>query len=208
MGYKRKVEFKLPKILEGHFNVEYNNISTLKNPFDYVIYQMMIARIRPEMIVEIGTNQGGSALYFADLLQNFKIDGIVHTIDIEDKCPELVKNDTRIVRHLDGWQGFDLSILEQVKKPILVIDDGSHQYKDVIGALEQISPHLPIDSYFIVEDGIIDKIGWKKRFEGGPQRAIKEFLKADDSYTIDRYWCDFFGTNTTFNTNGYLKKVQ
>jgi cephalosporin hydroxylase len=38
-----------------------------RRPFDYVIYQMIINEVKPDLIIEIGSNIGG-ALYIADLL--------------------------------------------------------------------------------------------------------------------------------------------
>jgi cephalosporin hydroxylase len=39
----------------------------LKNPFDLWIYQELLARTRPDVIIETGTFAGGSALYLAFL---------------------------------------------------------------------------------------------------------------------------------------------
>jgi len=47
-----------------------------------------------------------------------------------------------------------------------------------------------------------------KEYNGGPLAAIKTFLKDNNEFIIDRKWCDFYGVNTTFNVNGYLKKVS
>jgi hypothetical protein len=35
-----------------------------------------------------------------------------------------------------------------------------------------------------------------------------EIMKNTNQYEIDRKWCDFFGKNATFNTNGFLKKLR
>ena len=64
------------------------------------------------------------------------------------------------------------------------------------------------DSYFIIEDGIINKLGLEKEYEGGPLKAIREFLPSHSEYIVDRKWCDMFGKNATFNVNGYLKKIR
>lgn len=41
--------------------------------------------------------------------------------------------------------------------------------------------------------------------EGGPCRAISEFLR-DHPYEIDATYCDRYGHNVTGNPNGYLRK--
>ena len=64
------------------------------------------------------------------------------------------------------------------------------------------------DSYFIVEDGILNNLGLGKEYDGGPVRAIKEFLKRNSDYIIDNYYPNIFGENATFNVMGYLKKIK
>jgi cephalosporin hydroxylase len=45
-------------------------------------------------------------------------------------------------------------------------------------------------------------------YDGGPLRAIHEFLaRTNGRYEIDRTLCDTFGTNVTWNVDGYLRRV-
>jgi cephalosporin hydroxylase len=200
------VKFDVKSICDGHHNVSYRGVRYIRCPFDYIIYQMIINEIKPDLIIEVGTNAGGGALYMADIMDNVG-HGEVHTIDIVDMVEnELVKNHPRIKRFLGGYQSYDLKQAEGFNT-ILVIDDGSHTYEDVIASLEKFKSIPTKDSYFIVEDGIIDELGYPD-YNGGPLRAIEEFTNANSEYVIDRKWCDFFGKNATFNVNGYLKKIK
>jgi cephalosporin hydroxylase len=185
----------------------YKNVPIIKCPIDYVLCQMLIWEIKPDLIIEIGTNRGGSALYFADLLDMIG-HGEIHTIDLLDLVQDdQVKKHQRIRFFRNGYQLYDLSNTIGFHR-IMVIEDGSHTYIDVLNALHKFSNTVSHGSYFIVEDGIIDKLGWKKKYNGGPNRAIKEFITENSSYQIDRKICDMFGTNATFNTNGYLKRIK
>lgn len=200
------VKFDVKSICDGHHNVSYRGVRYIRCPFDYIIYQMIINEIKPDLIIEVGTNAGGGALYMADIMDNVG-HGEVHTIDIVDMVENgLVKNHPRIKRFLGGYQSYDLKQAEGFNT-ILVIDDGSHTYEDVIASLEKFKSIPTKDSYFIVEDGIIDELGYPD-YNGGPLRAIEEFTNANSEYVIDRRWCDFFGKNATFNVNGYLKKIK
>lgn len=67
---------------------------------------------------------------------------------------------------------------------------------------------VSINSYLIVEDGIVDALGLSGEHNGGPVRAIKQFLRAHSNFEIAHKWCDFFGKNATFNVVGYLKRVS
>lgn len=200
------VQFDIKSICDGHHNVSYRGVRYIRCPFDYTIYQMIINEVKPDLIIEVGTNAGGGALYMADIMNNFGC-GEIHTIDIVDMVDsELIKNHPRIKRFLGGYQSYDLKQAEGFET-ILVIDDGSHIYEDVLSSLNKFKDIPSLNSYFIIEDGIIDELGYLD-YNGGPLRAISEFLGSNSDYVIDRKWCDLFGKNATFNVNGYLKKIK
>ena len=200
-----EVRISVKSIDEGHHKVSYRGIKAIRCPFDYVIYQMIINEVKPDLVIEIGTRFGGGALYIADLLDNIG-NGVLHAVDIVDNVNPEVKKHERIKFFFNGWKDYDLSLTEGYEK-ILVIEDASHMYEDSIGALNKFHKVVTKDSYFIVEDGIVNKLGMEKRFEGGPLKAIREFLPDNPNYIVDRKWCDMFGKNATFNVNGYLKKI-
>ena len=200
-----RVQFDLETIYQGQFAVTYRGISTLRMPFDYVMYQMIVSGVRPDLVIEIGTNFGGTTLYLADLMDIFG-HGAIHSIDIDSRSGELVKSHPRIKLFSDGWEKYDLTEATGFSK-ILVIDDASHMYEDVLGALEKFSPLVSPGSYYIVEDGIIDEIGLSEQYHGGPLRAIREFLPLHKDFEVDRNYCNMFGKNATGNVNGYLKRI-
>jgi cephalosporin hydroxylase len=200
------VYFSPPSIFLGHRKVTYRGIKSLRSPFDYLIYQMILTGLQPDLVIEIGTNKGGGALYLADLL-DLNNRGIVHTIDMENTCAPMVAAHPRIRIFTGGWQAYDPQNAASFER-VIVIDDGSHHYSDVLGALRRFAPLVTPDSYMIVEDGIIARLGLSRQYQGGPLRAIHEFLAEDNRFIIDRHWCDFFGVNATFNVNGYLKRVR
>ena len=193
-------------IYSGHFKVQYKGVPYLKCPMDYVMYQMLIMNLKPDLIIEIGTLHGGGALYYADLLYLIG-KGEVHTINLNNEVwDQKVFNHGRIKFFYGGFQNYDL---EKVKgfETVLVIDDGSHSYEDVLATLNKFSSVVTKNSYFIVEDGVVDFLGLKQNFNGGPRKAINEFLQSNSNFEIDRSLCDFFGTNATFNPDGYLKRI-
>lgn len=204
--FKRKKNFSLEGIDRGHHKVTYKGVPCIKCPFDYVLYQMIIEEVKPDLIIEIGTNRGGSALYLADLLE-LQNKGRVHSIDVMDECSQLVKCHPRISLFHNGWEEYDLNLVSN-KSKVLVIEDASHQYQSTLGAIQKFSKVVSSNSYLIVEDGIIDDLGMKKKFHGGPVKAIEEFLISNSDFVIDKRWEDFFGTSATFNTKGYLKKIR
>ncbi len=209
-GFRRippdeQVFFDAQTVSDGHFRVTYRGVSAIRCPFDYVLYQMILSEVKPDLVIEIGTNRGGGALYLADLMELYD-HGVVHTLDIEDKTGSLVKSHPRIKRYLGGWEGYDFREAAGFNH-ILVIEDASHTYEDTLGAMRKFAPLVSPGSYLIVEDGIVTELGRDKGFNGGPLRAIREFLAEYRSFSVDRSLCDMFGKNATFNVNGYLKRV-
>jgi hypothetical protein len=75
-------------------------------------------------------------------------------------------------------------------------------------AFEKFKDVVSLNSYYIIEDGSLIELGYGETHNGGPLRVIEEIIKNTDEYEIDRKWCDFFGKNATFNTNGFLKKLH
>jgi cephalosporin hydroxylase len=199
-----RVSFTLKEIDKGHHHTTYKGVKCIKSPFDYVIYQMIIGEVKPDLVIEIGSYQGGSALYLADLLELYG-NGELHTIDIEDKIDNRVRGHKRIKIFSDGWENYDLSLVKHFKS-VLVIEDSSHIYEDTLKVMRKFSPIVSPHSYLIVEDGIIDELGVSKEYGGGPVKAIKEFLATEKNFEIACQWTDFFGKNATFNTIGYLQK--
>jgi cephalosporin hydroxylase len=199
-----KVNVNISTIYNGHYNVTYRGIKAIRCPFDYVIYQMIISDLKPDLIIEIGTNIGGGALYVADLMENIG-HGMLHTIDIISQSDPILISHPRIKLFTEGWENYDINEASNYQK-ILVIDDASHKYKNTLDALNKFAPLVSIGSYLIVEDGIINELGLEMEYQGGPLKAIREFTAENKNFEVDRKWCDLFGTNATFNVNGYLKR--
>jgi cephalosporin hydroxylase len=198
------VNFNLNTINDGHHKLTYRGVKAIRCPFDYVLYQMIISKVKPDLIIEIGTHDGGGSLYLSDLLK-LNGGGVVHTIDIVDKVTSnLVIDNKNIKRFLGGYQNYELENAKFFEN-VLVIDDGSHTYDDVKDSLEKFNNLVSKNSYFIVEDGILTELGYEG-YNGGPLKAIEEFLTKNKNFKIDREMCDFFGKNATFNVNGFLIK--
>ncbi len=221
------------KIHDGMINTTWRGVAIQKFPLDVFMYQMIIHEIRPDLIIEIGSMHGGSAIYFADLLELFGIEGgEVHSIDIgtprersefevghpdHRPNPKEVKNyvevgeaHPRIKWFSGGYQVYDLANAKGFKT-VLFIDDGSHVYEDVMAAMNKFKDLVSVGSYMIIEDGNAYEVASEKvkgELNGGPLKATLEFLGGNDNFRVDYRWCDMFGINSTFNTYGYLQKIK
>lgn len=190
-------------------NYAYRGVPILKNPFDLAIYPVLIWNLKPRTIIEIGSKSGGSGLWFGDLLNNFGIDGHVYSVDIV----KVTKYSHSRVTFLEGdgqklQETFSPEFLKSLPRPLLVIEDADHSYHTSKAVLDFFHPYLDQEEYIVIEDGIISDIVQDNSYNSGPHQALKAFLSQHNhEYEIDGEYCDFFGYNLTWATNGYLKKL-
>lgn len=190
-------------------NFSYKGVPLQKNPFDFSLYPILIWNIKPQTIIEIGSKSGGSGLWFGDLMNNFGIEGHVYSIDIV----KVTKVSHPNVTFLEG-DGSNLGetlspeLVKSLPRPLLVIEDADHSFTTSKAVLDFFHPYLDQGEYIVVEDGIISDIVQDASYNSGPHKALKAFLSEHSGeYEIDGEYCDFFGYNLTWGTNGYLKKL-
>lgn len=74
----------------------YFGVKTLKNPMDFWVYQEIVFEHKPDVIIEIGNNWGGSTLALAHLLDNIG-HGRIIGVDIDhSKITSTVSSHPRI----------------------------------------------------------------------------------------------------------------
>jgi cephalosporin hydroxylase len=196
----------LMKIQQGTMAYRYRGLPLLKNPFDMAIYPLLLARLQPRTLIEIGTHAGGSALWFADQAPESR----VYSIDLH--APAGVAHPS--VTFLEG-DARDLgavlpaSLMESIARPLLVVEDSSHFAGTTAAVLDFFDSWLRPGESIVIEDGILTAMRVAGAYDGGPLRAVHEFLaRTNGRYEIDRALCDTFGTNVTWNVDGYLRRVS
>jgi cephalosporin hydroxylase len=187
----------------------YRGVPMLKSPFDIALYMQLWGRLRPKTVIEIGTKYGGSALWFADLMTAHGIMGRVISVDLQ---PPRSISDPRIefIQGDAGALGKSLSdeFLRNLLHPLLIVEDSSHRFQDVLAVLEFFHRILTSGDYLVVEDGVVSQLfGGLAKFSDGPNRAVVQFLERyPESYEIDTELCDFYGHNVTLSPNGWLRR--
>ena len=181
-------------------------VQTNKCPLDLWVYQEILFALRPDLIIETGTDNGGSAAFLAsmcDLLNK----GRIITIDLQSR-PDRPQHPR--IQYLLG-SSTDETILKNVreqaagKETILVILDSDHRKPHVLNELRVFSQLVTLGSYLIVEDSNLNGHPVHPDHGPGPMEAIHEFLKETNDFVIDQDKEKFL---MTFNPNGYLKKVK
>lgn len=189
-------------------------VPVCKFPFDTFIFQEIIFRIRPDYIIETGTSFGGSALFYASILELLGR-GFVVTIDIEDKIDKKIFDDPiinrlfqeRIIRLIgDSSDEYNFKTIHDIVsggKNIIFLDSW-HSKEHVLKELNLYSQLVPVGSYIIAEDTHVSGHPIKWQWREGPYEAVQEFLKSNNTFAIDRTWEKLL---VTYNPYGFLKKV-
>lgn len=192
-----------------------------KNPCDLWIYQELVWRLKPDVIVETGTAYGGSALYLAHL-QDLIGKGTTITIDIIGTEVFKERPSHPRISYIRGDSG-SAAIGAQVQDLINIHDRerrGSGQKKDqvvmVILDAEHTREHVQRElaiypqmvtkgSYLIVEDTNLNGRPVAAHYGEGPAEAIAAWLPEHPEFVPDpeceRYYL-------TFNPGGYLCRVS
>jgi cephalosporin hydroxylase len=198
----------LQSIQVGALQYTYRGIPMLKNPFEVALYQLLLWRLKPCTVIEIGSYLGGSALWYADMMSAFQTGGTVISIDIRRPSPPYKRDD---VRFLEG-DANDLAAvltpaaLAEIARPLLVIEDSDHRPETSLAVLNFFAPVLLSGEYVVIEDALVSDLGIAHRFGGGPGLAISQFLAGHPEFAIDTSLCDWYGHNFTGNPNGYLTR--
>ena len=186
-------------------NTRFHGVTVWKNPMDLWLYQEMLHEFRPDVVIEAGTKYGGSAYYFARLM-DLADHGKVITIDTK---PQPNRPEHPRITYLTG-SSTDPAIAATVDelvgdgKPLIVLDS-SHARDHVLEELRLWSPRVPLGWHIVVEDGHAEGHPVTTRFGRGPWHAIKRFLAENDEFEVDESMHKFF---FTFNPRGYLKRVR
>ncbi len=201
-----KLYYDSTRFNKGFEDTYWLGTKILKCPLDLWIYQELISRVKPDVIVETGTMYGGSALYMASLCEMLGKGKIV-TVDIDNKP---VRPKHKRITYIHG-SSTDEKIVEQVKSHIgkndtvLVILDSDHTRDHVFKEMQMYNSLVTKNSYMIVEDTNVNGHPVYPTFGPGPMEAVEEFMKSKNNFEVDKDCEKFY---LTFNPHGYLKKVR
>lgn len=161
----------------------WKDLPLFKTAFDLAIYSMLLWELKPSLVVEIGSGTGASAIWLADLMRMFRIEGKVITfdcqaLDLAYEGVDHVRGDCRTIA-----TDFDPRIVAANAGPTLLVEDA---HVNVAGVLDHFHPVLKQGDYIVVEDSLPKRdvlTQWTDRHQ-----AV---------YRVDSRLVDFFGHNVT-----------
>ena len=207
------------------YNFSWMGRPIIQYPQDLVAVQEIIWEIKPDLIVETGVAHGGSAVFFASLLElNAQCGG---PKDAEVWCVEIdlrTHNREALVAHpmyprlriFDG-SSVDEKIASVIaegatkRQRVMVILDSNHTHEHVLSELKLYSALVSVGSYCVVFDTIIedlDGVELNRSWGTGnnPKTAVAEFMKTNSDFIVD-YTIDE-KLLISAAPGGYLKRVK
>jgi cephalosporin hydroxylase len=185
-------------------DTRWRGVRAQKCPLDLWVYQEILHEVQPDLIVETGTAEGGSALFLASMLDLLGR-GEVVTIDVLQR-PDYPRHPR--VTYLHG-SSTDPAIVGHVSDlvadgdKVVVILDSDHTKDHVLAEMRAYGPLVTKGSYMIVEDTNINGHPVLPDFGPGPWEAVEEFLQGNDQFEVDRSREKLL---MTFNPMGYLRR--
>jgi len=194
----------------------------LQIPEDMVRMQEVIARIKPDVIVETGVAHGGSVIFYASLCRAL---GHGEVIGIEKglRCREKVEA-SYLANHITLIEGDSTnpSIVDRVHKACagrraLVILDSDHSKHHVMKELQAYHDLVALDSYIVATDGNMEELADVPRGRAewrwnNPKEAIRMFACSHSDFVIEQPPWPFnestLQNNVTYWPSAWLKRVK
>ncbi|MCJ8499397.1 CmcI family methyltransferase [Desulfatitalea alkaliphila] len=165
---------------------------------DLLRLQEVLFRLGPDVIVETGVNQGGSAVFFASLCRLIG-KGRVIAIDIEippnvrDAIAQSPYGDMITLIESDSVAPETVRLVRQLigrhEKTFFFLDS-DHSKSHVLRELNAYADMVSVGSYIVAADGIMERlgdtpIGSPKWLHDNPAVAARDFVRTNEDFVIE-----------------------
>ena len=195
--------------------VSWLGVPVLQWPTDLILMQELLARLRPRRVIETGLYLGGTAVFYASILQLLRVDGRVISIDIQVNPAARNNIESSPFRdRIDLIEGDSISeaVHRQIETlldgetSVLVCLDSDHSYAHTLAELRLFSRYVPLGGYLVLFDTICEDLADTPKGEpswvhDSPMAARREFLAENPHFASDPEWGKFL---VTFAPQGFL----
>jgi cephalosporin hydroxylase len=202
-GYRLLAELWLKSAWQHRisYEVTWLGIPIIQLPEDIVMMQELIYKIRPDVIVETGVAHGGSAIFYASMLELLG-KGRVLSVDNEIRkynrlaiCSHPMSKRITLIEGSSTNEGTlkQLRALIGPQDAALVALDSNHAYAHVREELEKYSALVTPGSYIVVFDGVMKLLddapgGAPHWASDNPYAATQDFLATHPEFESDPYY--------------------
>ncbi len=208
--------------LAAHTNDSYASLPIQKFPEDLRVYEHLLWSSRCNVVIELGTNAGGSTLWFRDRLVDMARYGRIRAprviaVDIvADQTAQWVRQVDPDASHITFVQAdvTDRALPDRVAALLrpddrpFVIEDSAHEYDTTMSALVGFSRFVPSGGYFVVEDTCVDDEDLRidPRWPRGVAPALTNWLGTEQgqAFLVDRS-LELYGLSC--HPGGFLRRI-
>jgi cephalosporin hydroxylase len=208
---------------QAHFEDSYAGVRMLQFPEDLRVFEHLLWISRPNVVVEIGVQFGGSTLWFRDrllTLQRYGAVGAVQVvaidIDAADARDALAAADPDYSDTITLLEGDvrDPELPERVRSLIadgarcMVVEDSAHTYETTRAALGGFARFVSPEGFFVVQDGCVDVEPMRAdpQWPRGVLPALSDWLKTPaGSEFIVRRDLEIYGLSC--HPQGFLQRT-
>lgn len=216
-------EYWLARV-QQHTSDSYAGVKLSKFPEDLRTYEHLLWADLPDTVVEIGTQAGGSALWFRDRLgtlaqyRRLRRAPRVISVDVSQAWArdELTRADPDWAASIKLVEGDvrDPATAQRVHAAVgddarcFVIEDSAHEYETTLAALTGFSGLVPPGGFFVVEDGCVDveELRLSPDWPRGVLPALHDWLQTEQgrAFTVRRD-LELYGVSC--HPEGFLQRV-
>ena len=203
---ERTIDVYRQRLAQHTQDAPYRGRALAKFPEDLRLYQTIIETSQPDTIIEVGSFDGGSALWFADQLRALTTGGRVISIDINPVRPVNDPDVTFI--HGNAIHPDTINhVRTLIGTRVMVVEDSAHTYPVTQAVLNMYSHLVTPGQWMIVEDGVVDieelrLPGWP----AGVTPALEEFLTTPIGKSFSQHRFDQYVF--TCHPGGWLRKER
>lgn len=197
------------------YNFSFLGRPILQSPEDMIVYQEVVWRVKPNIVIETGIAHGGSIIHTASLLALLDYaDAVQSNLNFNTHFPKrkVIAIDIDIRKHnkmaieshpminyisLIEGSSVDPAVISCVKsmielgKTVMVVLDSCHSHSHVLAELNAYCQHVTKGSYCIVHDTGIefcsDYFCTDRPWGKGnnPKTAVDEYLRSHPEFIVD-----------------------
>jgi cephalosporin hydroxylase len=179
-----------------------------QNPTDAWLLQQTIVDRKVDLVVECGTNRGGSAFFMASL---FDLLGRGHVVTAD--IASLTEFSHPRITFITGSstapetaERIRAEIDQRKPEEVMVLLDSDHSAAHVRRECELYADLVPVGGYLVVQDGCIDELPRFRSHRPGPLVGLRQFLADDGRFEVDHERSSRYLVGQS--PSGYLRRIR
>jgi cephalosporin hydroxylase len=195
----------MQKAVDKKFSYQFDwmGVPIIQMPGDLVMFQDIVWKTRPDLIIETGIARGGSLIFWASMQKLCGINGKVLGVDIDirDHAKRAISG-SQFSQQIELMQGSstDLDVFKKVKqfaspfKKIMIALDSNHTHEHVLDELKLYADLVSPGCILLVLDTVIDDLEADPDRPWGPgaspKSAVIQFMKSRPGIFENLSWLE------------------